>query len=101
MNSTVYPDHPGPMLAQALRRRFGVEAERVAELLEVPNSEVVGLFSAARPVRPEMALKFEKVFGCSAIQLMFRQAEFDLIEAKTEPDVAWKLARLKPATHIV
>ncbi|KQM92763.1 hypothetical protein [Sphingomonas sp. Leaf226] len=89
----------GQVLARGLETRFGMDVKQVAVLIEAAESEVLGVFTGARAIRPEIALKLEKVFGVNAMKVMTMQAERHLIQTELEPDVIWKLARLKPASE--
>lgn len=90
---------PGQVLARGLKTRFGLDVKQVAALIEAEEREVLGVLTGARPIRAEMALKLEKVFGVNAMRVMTMQAERNLIATQSEPDVIWKLARLQPISE--
>lgn len=92
---TGYMIHPGGKLAHDLRDRFDVGPDEAADLLEEPRSALSGVFRGERRLSPDLPLKIEAVFGANAEVLVQMQAEYDLWVAKHEPDVMWKVARLR------
>lgn len=76
------PAHPGEVLNEFWLEPMGITVTEAARLLGVARKTVSKIINKRGALTPEMALRFEIVFGTSAQAWMNMQAAYDLWNMK-------------------
>ena len=74
--------HPGEILKMELIEGRKLSMSKIAELLNVTNSDISNIINCHTRISLNMALRLETVFGGKADFYMRLQATYDLEEAK-------------------
>lgn len=74
--------HPGPWLLEEIVKPYNLNVSSTADHLRVKRSDLSRLLNGRAALTPEMAIRFEKAFGISALTMMRMQLDHDLAQAK-------------------
>lgn len=74
--------HPGDWLRTEMIEPHGLTVSAAAERLGVTRHALSNLVNGKAGVSPDMAIRFEKLFGLSADTLVRMQANYDLRTAR-------------------
>ena len=75
--------HPGPWLWRNVIKHYDLTQTAAAECLGVKRLTLSNLIRGKSALSPEMAIRFEKAFGISAMTTLRMQSAYDLSKAKT------------------
>ena len=76
------PPHPGEFLKDEIIEAHGLTVTAAAKLLGVRRATLSDLLNAKAALTPEMALRFDKVFGVSLDMMLRMQAWYDAVQMK-------------------
>ena len=62
----IHPIHPGVTLREDFLEPYGLSANKLAEMLDVPQNRISEIVRGRRGISADTALRLEKVFGVSA-----------------------------------
>jgi addiction module HigA family antidote len=88
------PTHPGEMLREEFLPDYQLSATALAKAAGISPRLMRELLSERRPLSPDMALRFAKLFGTSADYWLNMQRAVDLWDARQASKSA--IARIKP-----
>lgn len=74
--------HPGLWLLEEIVKPYNLNVSSTADHLRVKRSDLSRLLNGRAALTPEMAIRFEKAFGISALTMMRMQLDHDLAQAK-------------------
>jgi addiction module HigA family antidote len=83
-----HPPHPGQILREDCLPELGLTIGGAAEALGVSRQTLDKIVNGRGGVTPEMAIRFEKVFGSSAQTWLRMQGAYDLALARAREDEA-------------
>lgn len=89
------PSHPGAVLADILPATQRPKSE-IAKLLGISRQQLYDILDEKKPVSPQTAVRFAKLFGGSAETWLRLQGAYDLWHAEREVDLS-KVPTLKIA----
>lgn len=78
--------HPGPWLRRNVLEPFGVNVSGAAGHLGVTRPPLSNMLNGKAALTPEMAVRFEKVFGISAATILRMQSAYDLAQVEARAD---------------
>jgi addiction module HigA family antidote len=78
----IHPIHPGVTLREDFLEPYGLSANKLAEMLDVPQNRISEIVRGRRGISADTALRLEKVFGVSAQFWLNLQQQYDLIVAR-------------------
>ncbi len=78
--------HPGIWLASEIVEAHRLSVTEAARLLHVSRQALSTLLNGRADVSPEMAIRFEKVFGVDAETLLRMQLAWDLRQVRARAD---------------
>src|ERR1700734_2912815 len=76
------PPHPGRIVREDCMPELGLTTGAAAEALGVSRQTLDKIVNSRGSVTPEMAIRFEKVFGSSAETWLRLQLAYDLAQAR-------------------
>ena len=76
------PPHPGRIVRDDCLPELNLTTGQAAEALGVTRQTLDKIINARSSVTPDMAIRFEKVFGSSAETWLRTQLAYDLAEAR-------------------
>ena len=76
------PFHPAEHLTQDWLEHLGMDAQAVADALQLPLESVRAFLDEKAPVTADLALRLEKAFGSSANYWLGFQNQYDLDVAR-------------------
>ena len=79
------PTHPGEMLLEEFLKPLGMTQRERTEKIEVSYSRINELIRSKRGVTPEMAVRFEQLFGMEAQFWLNLQVAWDLYHVLHSP----------------
>jgi len=82
MTPRKHPPHPGQILREDCLPELGLTIGGAAEALGVSRQTLDKIVNGRGGVTPEMAIRFEKVFGSSAQTWLRMQGAYDLAQAR-------------------
>ena len=88
------PVHPGRIVREDCLPELGVSVGEAATMLGVSRQTLDKIINGRGGVTPDMAIRFEKVFGSSADTWLRMQLAYDLAQARERE--AEIVATLKP-----
>ncbi len=74
--------HPGPWLLEEIVKPYNLNVSSTADHLRVKRPALSRLLNGRAALTPEMAIRFEKAFGISALTMMRMQLDHDLAHAR-------------------
>lgn len=74
--------HPGLWLLEEIVKPYNLNVSSTADHLRAKRSDLSRLLNGRAALTPEMAIRFEKAFGISALTMMRMQLDHDLAQAK-------------------
>ena len=77
------PPHPGRIVREDCLPELGLSVGAAAEALGVSRQTLDKIINGRGSVTPDMAIRFEKIFGSSAETWLRQQLAYDLAEART------------------
>jgi len=78
----IHPIHPGVTLREDFLEPYGLRANKLAEMLDVPQNRISEIVRGRRGISADTALRLEKLFGVSAQFWLNLQQQYDLIVAR-------------------
>ena len=78
--------HPGDWLKTEIVEPHGLTVTDAAGLLRVSRQALSTLLNGRADLSPEMAIRFEKVFGIDADTLLRMQTRWDIKQARERQD---------------
>ena len=91
------PPHPGRIIKEECLPELKVTAGAAAATLGVSRQTLDKIMNGRSGITPEMAIRFEKVFGSSAETWLAMQLAYDLAQARArEPEI---IASIRPLGH--
>jgi antitoxin HigA-1 len=89
-----HPPHPGRIVREDCLPELGLTVGQAAQALGVSRQTLDKILNGRGGVTPEMAIRFEKVFGSSAETWLRLQLAFDLAAARLhEADIVSTVRR--------
>jgi addiction module HigA family antidote len=85
--SAVCPSHPGALLDEIIPATGKTKTE-IARLLGISRQHLHDIIGERKPVSPEMAVRFGKLFGDGAGVWVRMQAAYDTWHAESSVDVS-------------
>lgn len=82
------PTHPGELLREDVIPATGKSKSEVARMLGISRQHLHDVLSERKPVSPEVAVRFAKMFGNSALMWIRLQGAYDAWHATREVDVS-------------
>ncbi len=82
------PTHPGELLREDVLPATGRTKAEIARLLGISRTQLYDIMAERKPVSPEMAVRFAKLFGGSAISWVRMQGAYDAWQAERKVDVS-------------
>ena len=79
------PVHPGLLVGECLND-LGLTVAEAAKGLGVTRQQLHNVIAGRSSVTPEMAIRFEKAFGSTAVTWLSLQINYDLAQARTHED---------------
>jgi addiction module HigA family antidote len=79
------PVHPGLLVAECLND-LGLTVAEAAKGLGITRQQLHNVIAGRSSVTPEMAIRFEKAFGSTAVTWLSLQINYDLAQARTHED---------------
>ena len=79
------PVHPGLLVAECLND-LGLTVAEAAKGLGITRQQLHNVIAGRSSVTPEMAIRFEKAFGSTAVTWLRLQINYDLAQARTHED---------------
>lgn len=76
--------HPGLVLREVVvpsLQKAGVTKVRLAELLGMSRQNLENVLNGLQPVRPEVAVRLDRLFGCAGEWWLKMQARWDYAQA--------------------
>jgi addiction module HigA family antidote len=89
MAITLHPSlavHPGEWLKSEIVEAHDLSVTAAARLLHVTRQALSTLLNGHADLSPEMAIRFEKVFGISAETMLKMQLTWDLVQVRRRAD---------------
>ena len=80
------PPHPGRIVRQACLEPLGLSVTDGANVLGVSHNALSELVNERRGISPEMAIRWDKVFGGGANSWHLMQASYDMAKAMKQAD---------------
>ena len=80
------PVHPGHFLRTEVIEAHGLSVTEAAKILKVSRPTLSTLLNANSSLSGEMALRFEKAFGGSAVLWLRMQNAYDLAQVRARED---------------
>ena len=84
------PTHPGDVLKEELESR-GISQKKMAELLNVPYTQLNEILNGKRPVSTDFALMIEAALGINPDMLINMQNRYNMARSRQKP---WLVNRL-------
>lgn len=88
--------HPGSWLRHEIIDHYGLTITRAAEHLNVTRPAMSNLLNGKTALSPDMAIRFEKAFGISAVTMLRMQEGWNLAQVELRADeikvVRWPVA---------
>jgi antitoxin HigA-1 len=81
------PTHPGALLREDMIPATGKSVAEIAELLGISRQHLYDILAERKPVSPQVAVRFGKLFGDGAGIWTRMQAAYDTWHAEREVDV--------------
>lgn len=78
--------HPGPWLRRNVVEPYRLTQAETADHLGVTRVALSNLLNGKSALSPEMAIRFEKMFGISAATILRMQSAYDLAQAEAVAD---------------
>ena len=78
--------HPGDWLKTEIIQPHGLSVSDAAALLHVSRQALSTLLNARANLSPDMAIRFEKVFGIKADTMLRMQLRWDIRQARERAD---------------
>lgn len=78
--------HPGAWLKTEIVDPHGVSVTEAAALLRVSRQALSALLNGRADLSPDMAIRFEKVFGVDADTMLRMQTRWDIKQARERQD---------------
>lgn len=75
-------DHPGKWLATEIVDAHGLSVTDAASRLHVTRQALSALLNGRAALSPEMAIRFEKVFGIQADTMLSMQLAYDIRQVR-------------------
>jgi len=76
------PQHPGASIRSECLELAGLTVTAAAKALGVSRQALNNVINGQAAISPEMAIRLEKSFACSAETWLQLQAEYDIARAK-------------------
>ncbi|WP_267426735.1 HigA family addiction module antitoxin [Methylobacterium sp. GC_Met_2] len=93
------PPHPGRIIREDCLPELDLKVGAAAEALGVSRQTLDKIINERGGVTPDMAIRFEKVFGSSAETWLRLQLAYDLAQARTrEPEIVATIHLPAPKT---
>lgn len=86
--------HPGEMLLAEFMEPLSLDADQLAEALDLPSIRINALLAGERPIDADLDLRLGRYFRLSEGFFMQLQVQHDIIEAKRQ--LNGKLDRIVP-----
>jgi antitoxin HigA-1 len=91
------PPHPGRIIKEDCLPELKLTAGAAASTLGVSRQTLDKIINGRSSITPEMAIRFEKVFGSSAETWLRMQLAYDLAQARLrEPEI---ITSMQPLGH--
>jgi antitoxin HigA-1 len=91
------PPHPGRIIKEDCLPELKLTAGAAARTLGVSRQTLDKIMNGRSSITPDMAIRFEKVFGSSAETWLRMQLAYDLAQARVrEPEI---IASIRPLGH--
>ncbi len=99
INDVLPPIHPGEFLKEDFMRPLGLNANQLAQMLNVPPNRICDVIRGRRSITADTALRLAKCFGTSAKLWMNLQSRYELEKARYErvPEKVEKEVKVQPA----
>ncbi|TCP30717.1 HigA family addiction module antitoxin [Sphingomonas sp. BK235] len=91
--------HPGAWLASEIVEAHKLSVTEAARLLHVTRQALSTLLNGRADLSPEMAIRFEKVFGLNAETMLRMQLAWDIRQVRERADEIDVEPRFVPAEH--
>lgn len=82
------PTHPGEMLREEFLGPFEMTAQKLANLIKVPEPVIESLIEERAGITPDLALRLARLFGTTAEFWLNGQMVWDLYHAMHAPEAA-------------
>src|SRR5690348_2393322 len=93
------PPPPGRIVREDCLPELGLTVGEAAQALGVSRQTLDKIINGRSSITPDMAIRFEKIFGSTADTLLRMQLAYDLAEARArEPEI---VATLRPPAATV
>ena len=76
------PVHPAEFFVEDFMKPLSLTVPQVADAVQLPESTVKAFLDEVAPLSTDLALRFERAFGCSAEFWMSWQTGYDLRRAR-------------------
>jgi antitoxin HigA-1 len=87
------PPHPGRIIKEDCLRELNLNVGQAARILGVSRQTLDKIINARSSITPDMAIKFEKIFGSSAEVWLKMQLAYDLAQARVrEGDIVGSMS---------
>lgn len=86
--------HPGEVLKDELEYR-GISQKELSEKIGMPYKAMNDILNERRPLTYDSAILFEAALGISAKTLMGLQMDYNINQAKQNPNVLVRIANIK------
>jgi len=90
------PTHPGALLRETVLPALGRTKVEIAELAGISRQHLHDILNEKKPISPEVAVRFGKLFGNGPDLWVRMQATYDTWHASRAVDVS-KIPTLEPA----
>ena len=93
--------HPGPWLLEEIVKPYNMNVLSTADHLKVTRRALSRLLNGRAALTAEMAIRFEKAFGISAVTMLRMQSAHDLAQAelRAEAIIVERLPQPAQETH--
>lgn len=82
------PTHPGELLRKDIIPSIGRSKAEVARLLGISRQHLYDILGKRKPVSPEVAVRFAKMFGTDPLFWVRMQGAYDAWHAQRKVDVS-------------
>ncbi|NDW02493.1 HigA family addiction module antitoxin [Salipiger sp. PrR002] len=82
------PTHPGELLREDVIPATGKSKSEIARLLGISRQHLHDLLAERKPVSPEVAVRFAKLFGTAPLVWIRMQGAYDVWHATRDVDVS-------------
>ena len=90
------PTHPGDVLKEELESR-GISQKKMAELLNVPYTQLNEILNGKRPVSTDFALMIEAALGINPDMLINMQNRYNMALSHQKPSLVNRLMDIRRA----